>query len=460
MGAQVVDYRVSTLVVLCKDCGHDVGLYPARHKCQPVERPAMPALPAQYTKEKKLNIPGSLELSARTISSGSSSSMASSPSPSFSSAETPTSKWSSRLQNNSSKKADDDSEESVYFNNFAANLPETNEASGKKLWGKVRQNDKWKQLSEKNEKPKQSGKLWGKLIQATQNMADKIPARDDRGAESDEDDWEGETHVSRILREHYEKKRQRLPDWLFDENVPVSRKPSSSNRRDHDQRSPVHQQQQQVATDGPIRTPSRRRLWEQNPQDAKNMSSRERERQELRQAQPPMSPSSSGSENRGRYSNRDHYHSEDRENSRYSNHRDTYEEDRHTNNRYYEDGYDRQSRPTREDDRYYDDRYKSNHSSRRDDYGQGRDRYDTPPPPQTRGSRDQPRYYDDDHRYQQQPSSQRPLSPLQNNDPTAQVDQDTMKRIAVAITIPHLSKAKGVQEAMVIDPIAMIKAHQ
>lgn len=47
-----------------------------------------------------------------------------------------------------------------------------------------------------------------------------------------------------------------------------------------------------------------------------------------------------------------------------------------------------------------------------------------------------------------------------NNDPTAQVDQDTMKRIAVAITIPHLSKAKGVQEAMVIDPIAMIKAHQ
>jgi hypothetical protein len=33
-----------------------------------------------------------------------------------------------------------------------------------------------------DEKPKQSGKLWGKLIQATQNMADKIPARDERGA--------------------------------------------------------------------------------------------------------------------------------------------------------------------------------------------------------------------------------------------------------------------------------------
>src|SRR5690349_19909491 len=31
--AEVIDYRVSRIVVLCKDCGQDVGLYPARHKC-------------------------------------------------------------------------------------------------------------------------------------------------------------------------------------------------------------------------------------------------------------------------------------------------------------------------------------------------------------------------------------------------------------------------------------------
>src|SRR3954452_17054986 len=30
---EVNDYRVSRIVVLCKDCGQDVGLYPARHKC-------------------------------------------------------------------------------------------------------------------------------------------------------------------------------------------------------------------------------------------------------------------------------------------------------------------------------------------------------------------------------------------------------------------------------------------
>jgi hypothetical protein len=194
MGAQVVDYRVSTLVVLCKDCGHDVGLYPARHKCQPVERPAMPALPAQYT-TAKTNVPPSLDLNSRTNSN---SSMASSPSPSFSSVEG-ANKWSS--SRHKTNMAVEDNEESVYFSNFAANLPgsSSNETvAGKKLWGKVRQNEKWKQLSEKSmyinhlflfkltllidDKPKQSGKLWGKLIQATQNMADKIPSKDDRGA--------------------------------------------------------------------------------------------------------------------------------------------------------------------------------------------------------------------------------------------------------------------------------------
>ncbi|KAI8638954.1 hypothetical protein BD408DRAFT_393134 [Parasitella parasitica] len=415
MGAQVVDYRVSTLVVLCKDCGHDVGLYPARHKCQPVERPAMPVLSSQYYSKKRLESPGSLELNARTNSSESSSSMASSTSPSFSSTETPTSKWSSRHQNS---KRDDENEDSVYFNNFATNLSEKNETSGKKLWGKFRQNEKWKQLSEQNDKPKQAGKLWGKLIQATQNMADKIPLRDDRGPESDEDDWEGETHVSRILREHYERKRLRLPEWLFDEKLAVSRRASSSDRRSNDEISPVQQQQQyKQQPDGPMRAPSRRRLWEQNP-DAKNMSSRERERQELRQAQPPMPPLSS--ENRSRY-NREDYEDRGTSNGRYSNNRDNYEDDRYSHRSQHQDrDYERHSQP-RNDDRYSNDRYKSNHYDDRDGhYSQGRDRCDTPPTPQTRSSRDQPRY--DDDRY-----TQKPLYPLSRSGEQQQYQQQRSK---------------------------------
>ncbi|RUS22205.1 hypothetical protein BC937DRAFT_90036 [Endogone sp. FLAS-F59071] len=46
MVAEAIDYRVSKIVVLCKDCGQDVGLYPARHKCADVVRPPLPPLPA------------------------------------------------------------------------------------------------------------------------------------------------------------------------------------------------------------------------------------------------------------------------------------------------------------------------------------------------------------------------------------------------------------------------------
>lgn len=148
MGAQAVDYRVSTLIVLCKDCGQDVGLYPARHKCGPIERPAMPTLPTQYQKS-----PPPLQLNARTISSGSSSSTtSSSTSPSFTSVEQTPSKWSSRLAKSSAHQDQTETEESIYFNNFASNLPENHDQppSGKKLWGKVKQNEKWKQLGEKS----------------------------------------------------------------------------------------------------------------------------------------------------------------------------------------------------------------------------------------------------------------------------------------------------------------------
>lgn len=45
-------------------------------------------------------------------------------------------------------------------------------------------------------------------------------------SESDDDDWEGETHVSRVLREHYENHRQPLPDWLLNDDVVKSTRTS------------------------------------------------------------------------------------------------------------------------------------------------------------------------------------------------------------------------------------------
>lgn len=126
MGAQVVDYRVSTLIVLCKDCGNDVGLYPARHKCTPVDKPVMPLLPLNYTENSSPS-----EASSSSVN-----------------------RWLSRRGKTATEPITaENAEESVYFNNFAQNLPGANDGSsttGKKLWGKVRQNEKWKQLAEKS----------------------------------------------------------------------------------------------------------------------------------------------------------------------------------------------------------------------------------------------------------------------------------------------------------------------
>jgi hypothetical protein len=36
------DYRVSKVPVLCKDCGQDVGMYPARHRCNDTDAPPLP----------------------------------------------------------------------------------------------------------------------------------------------------------------------------------------------------------------------------------------------------------------------------------------------------------------------------------------------------------------------------------------------------------------------------------
>ncbi|OBZ84896.1 hypothetical protein A0J61_07049 [Choanephora cucurbitarum] len=375
MGAQVVDYRISTLVVLCKDCGNDVGLYPARHKCQPVDRPAMPALPAQFIKNKTEQPQNNLLAPPSLLDV---------PKPSFGS-----------NQSNKGTIGDtEDNEESVYFNNFAANLPEQKEQTGKKLWGKIRENEKWKQLNEKNEKPKQSGKLWGKLIQATQNVADKIPNKDERGAESDEDDWDGETHVSRILREYYESKRMRLPEWLFEDDPEVN----------HVKKSVVRNSVDTNTVDVTKRNSTRRRLWDQNPSDAKSMSSRERERQELRQAPSSPPPPSSIQRHDDRVNN--HFKDED---SAYREDRRNYEDERPTSNRYRNEGRreyenDNPYPPSSRD--YSNDRYMSqgggrddyyrHENYRRDEYR--RDDYRREPQPYPSLREQQPRYPEDGYR--------------------------------------------------------------
>ncbi|KAI9306761.1 hypothetical protein BJ944DRAFT_198790 [Cunninghamella echinulata] len=336
MGARVVDYRVSTVAVLCQDCGEDV-LYPTRHKCQPnTNRPPVPTIPTQYT-DDAFSIPRKPVSSSSPDTSSGSSSFTSSP-----------------IQSDN-KLEHEQSDESIYFNKFAEHLPSAEPQQGRKLWGKVRHNEKWKQLTEKSESSQKSGKLWGKLIQATQNMADKIPSKDDKGPDSDESDWEGETHVSRILREYHEKKNKTLPNWLFDERTP---KPKRYQQQSYDQPNYAMQPHQSSTSSDHLSrstTSSRRKLWD----TSNEMSSRERERNELRQ-QAQYEKSSSPYQQQKQ---QDYYQSSSQQRQQHSSNR---YEDRYTNNNNdYSRGYNNNDNDYSDYKRGYNDQPVSYRSSGR-----------------------------------------------------------------------------------------------
>ncbi|CAO3627249.1 unnamed protein product [Cunninghamella echinulata] len=280
----------------------------------------------------RLRIPRKPVSSSSPDTSSGSSSFTSSPSQSDNSNNnngSPTSgKW-SQFGNCNKELEQQQSDESIYFNKFAEHLPSAEPQQGRKLWGKVRHNEKWKQLTEKSESSQKSGKLWGKLIQATQNMADKIPSKDDKGPDSDESDWEGETHVSRVLREYHEKKNKTLPNWLFDERTP---KPKRHQQQSYDQPNYAMQpHHSSTSTDHLSRstTSSRRKLWD----TSNEMSSRERERNELRQQAQYEKSSSSFQQQK----QQDYYQPSSQQRQQHSSNR--YEDRYRNNNNDYSRGY-------------------------------------------------------------------------------------------------------------------------
>ncbi|KAI9364154.1 hypothetical protein BD770DRAFT_379393 [Pilaira anomala] len=238
------DYRVSTIVVLCKDCGEDVGLYPARHACSNVKRPHLPTL-CSTTDTQWDDVPELIKsgpTSATVTRQASDSSIESG-------------KWNffrSSTQTVKEQQKPKEEEEGYYnIKNSSSyhDFKRDSSNSGRKLWGKVKENEKWKELiaEKKDDTTKPTKKLWSRIIQVT--MSNPI---EDAGPESDDEDFEGETHVSRILREYYESKNKPLPTWLYDDTTTQQ---SQTKRK------------------------SARRLWQQD--DTKS-SAREREIEALR----------------------------------------------------------------------------------------------------------------------------------------------------------------------------------
>ncbi|KAI9495866.1 hypothetical protein BDB00DRAFT_870088 [Zychaea mexicana] len=290
------DYRVSQIVVLCKDCGQDVGLYPARHKCEQVVRPPLP--PINFDKKVKRNM-STTGVSRIAVDANQWKCVARS-----NSATTFDRRRKEQQHQTGSRRefidisnrlpAEDEEDEqqgikdqdgsSLYYDRFAANLPQKNP---KRFWDKVRDgmmdhghgNNQLPWTAPKGNNENSSSKLWNKLMDSVQH---KLHDDDgDVGAESDASDWEGESHVSRVLREYYEKKRAPLPHYL------TSREDDSGLRRHQN----INNQYDSVAlATGTVRKkpslleqrPSHRRyqkLWEQQEVP----SQRELEREALRQ---------------------------------------------------------------------------------------------------------------------------------------------------------------------------------
>ncbi|KAI8377878.1 uncharacterized protein BYT42DRAFT_572019 [Radiomyces spectabilis] len=131
MGTRAIDYRVSAIVVLCKDCGNDVGLYPARHVCHDNQRPLLPASGDSDSGSSFASHRSQRPWISRHGSDASISSVESM----------------KKTRVSSSSDEDDPQHESIYYKHFEACLPPT---TGKRLWGVVRQNEKFKELNEKS----------------------------------------------------------------------------------------------------------------------------------------------------------------------------------------------------------------------------------------------------------------------------------------------------------------------
>ncbi|KAI8075293.1 hypothetical protein BC940DRAFT_220502, partial [Gongronella butleri] len=269
MASKTVDYRVSTIVVLCKDCGEDVGLYPARHQCKGFVRPPLPALPlliedpeADAAREamEKASSPPKDESTLAAWSSALGHTNAPAPPP----------------KTTDKKDELDEMDDNSYLDYYAALLPEAKKPApldGKKLWARAKQNDALQQLQNQSN-PQSATTLWGKLFTAKQKLQEQ-------GPDSDDSDLDAETPVSRTLRQYHENKYGQLPSWwaasnggnrsdgLEDESMDPAMDLMHDDRNDK-----VYQNLQE------LKRKKSQRLWEQDPMD--EMSAREKERAALR----------------------------------------------------------------------------------------------------------------------------------------------------------------------------------
>ncbi|KAG0353936.1 hypothetical protein BC939DRAFT_529436 [Gamsiella multidivaricata] len=211
------DYRVSQIVVLCKDCGNDVGLYPGRHKCPPAPAmPTMPSIPLKYQQQAPSSFsassapsrsngrrppdlnPDSLYGSGAGSSYGSSGNNSRTPtSASFqersNGSRTPTaSSFQERMRERDREKQQREREE--------------REAAARA----VREDTRLDAPTTSTSTPAAGAgtTIWSRL-RAAKEVINATITGEEKWPESDDSDHEGETHVRRTLREFADKKEEK-----------------------------------------------------------------------------------------------------------------------------------------------------------------------------------------------------------------------------------------------------------
>ncbi|KAI9592920.1 hypothetical protein BDF19DRAFT_415803 [Syncephalis fuscata] len=229
------DYRISKVGVLCKDCGQDVGPYPTRHRCGASDAPSLsstsrdsvnssgyslappslapprPGLPGRSNTGGRYGgrtAPSSASSSGNTTAAGGSSLRAGA------------GRW-NRLAGQSAPS----SNQQVHGSGSGTEDEGPNSGNNTSLWGKFRAATAWNNDasdasgSERGDEetgeagPPQSTssgkKLWGKIMGSGDNEKSEEP-------DSDTSDYEGESHVTRLLKSYYRERypEAQLPGWL------------------------------------------------------------------------------------------------------------------------------------------------------------------------------------------------------------------------------------------------------
>ncbi|KAF9096490.1 hypothetical protein BGX23_011118 [Mortierella sp. AD031] len=216
------DYRVSTVAILCRDCGNDVGLYPGKHKCPPPPAmPAMPSIPLQYQQQSQQSSSFSSrgmngaaaggtgggrrppDLNPSSLHSGGSSSS----SAYGSSSRTPTSSsFQDRMAGSSSKTPTATSfQERMKERDREKQQREREEREAAAR--SVREDSRTEPTGNAAAATTTGTTLWGRL-KAAKEVINATITGEEKWPESDDSDHEGETHVSRVLREYADKQEE------------------------------------------------------------------------------------------------------------------------------------------------------------------------------------------------------------------------------------------------------------